>query len=74
MGAEQTRIDLLPRTLDMLVLKMAIRGDGHGYAIAQLLQQLSGGLPRVEEGSRYPTPQHYRVVTGTVASLTGFAR
>jgi PadR family transcriptional regulator PadR len=57
MGAEKTKTDLLPGTLDMLVLKILMRGHLHGYAIAQLIQQLSGDLLRVEEGSLYPALQ-----------------
>lgn len=48
---------LLPGTLDMLVLKTLTRGKFHGYAIAQLIQQLSIGVLRVEEGSLYPALQ-----------------
>lgn len=36
MGKERAKTDLLPGMLDMLVLKMLIRGHLHGYAIAQL--------------------------------------
>src|ERR1700686_1734635 len=57
MGTEKPKADLLPGTLDMLVLKMLTRGHLHGYAIAQLIQQLSDDLPRVEEGSLYPALQ-----------------
>ena len=56
MGAKP-RADLLPGTLDMLVLKTLTRGHMHGYAIAQLIQQLSDDLLRVEEGSLYPALQ-----------------
>ncbi len=49
--------DLLPGTLDMLVLKTLTRGHLHGYAIAQLIQQLSEDILRVEEGSLYPALQ-----------------
>ncbi len=41
----------------MLVLKTLTRGRLHGYAIAQLIQQLSEDLLRVEEGSLYPALQ-----------------
>lgn len=47
----------MPGTLDMLVLKTLTRGKFHGYAIAQLIQQLSTGVLRVEEGSLYPALQ-----------------
>ena len=49
--------DLLPGTLDMLVLKTLTRGTLHGYAIAQLLRQLSDDVLQVEEGSLYPALQ-----------------
>jgi PadR family transcriptional regulator len=54
MGTEKPNAGLLPGTLDMLVLKILMRGHLHGYAIAQLIQQLSDHLLRVEEGSLYP--------------------
>ena len=57
MGATKEKSDLLPGTLDMLVLKILMSGHLHGYAIAQLIQQLSGDLLRVEEGSLYPALQ-----------------
>ena len=44
MGTEKPKADLLPGTLDMLVLKILMRGHLHGYAIAQLIQQLSDDL------------------------------
>jgi len=49
--------DLLPGTLDMMVLKTLTRGAMHGYAIAQLLKQLSEDILQVEEGSLYPALQ-----------------
>jgi PadR family transcriptional regulator PadR len=49
--------ELLPGTLDMMVLKTLTRGSLHGYAIAQLLRQLSDDILQVEEGSLYPALQ-----------------
>jgi PadR family transcriptional regulator, regulatory protein PadR len=49
--------ELLPGTLDMMVLKTLTRGALHGYAIAQLLGQLSDDILQVEEGSLYPALQ-----------------
>jgi PadR family transcriptional regulator, regulatory protein PadR len=46
--------DLLQGTLDMLVLKTLALGPLHGYAIARRIQQVSGDVLRVEEGSLYP--------------------
>jgi transcriptional regulator len=57
MGTGKPKADLLPGTLDMLVLQTLMRGHLHGYAIAQLIQQLSDDLLRVEEGSLYPALQ-----------------
>jgi transcriptional regulator len=51
------RNELLPGTLDMLVLKTLSRGALHGYGIAQLLRETSGEFLRVEEGSLYPALQ-----------------
>jgi PadR family transcriptional regulator, regulatory protein PadR len=47
MRADKAKVDLLPGTLDMLVFKILLRGHLDGYAIAQLIQQLSGDLLRV---------------------------
>jgi PadR family transcriptional regulator, regulatory protein PadR len=49
--------DLLPGTLDMMVLKALTREPLHGYAIAQWLKQLSDDVLQVEEGSLYPALQ-----------------
>ena len=57
MGKEKPRNELLHGTLDMLVLKTLTHGHLHGYAIAQLLQQISDDVLQVEEGSLYPALQ-----------------
>lgn len=49
-----TKIELLQGTLDLLILKTLAAGAMHGYAIAQSIQQRSGDLLVVEEGSLYP--------------------
>ncbi len=46
--------DVLQGTLDLLVLKTLLRGPMHGYGIAVHIQQVSGDVLRVEEGSLYP--------------------
>ena len=46
--------DLLQGTLDMLILKVVALGPIHGYAIAQRLQQMSGAVLQVQQGSLYP--------------------
>jgi len=52
--------DLLPGTLDMLVLKTLSAQSMHGYGIAQHLQRLSEAVIQVEEGSLYPALQRMR--------------
>jgi len=46
--------DVLQGTLALLVLKTLQRGKMHGYAITKHIQQVSGEVLRVEEGSLYP--------------------
>ena len=49
--------DLLPGTLEMLILASLRGGPLHGYAIAQRIRRESDDLLRVEEGSLYPALQ-----------------
>jgi PadR family transcriptional regulator PadR len=51
------RAELLPGTLDMLILKTLTRAPQHGYGIAQAIKQLSREVLTVEEGSLYPALQ-----------------
>ena len=55
-----TRRDLLPGTLDMLVLKTLSVQPMHGYAIARHIENLSNDILRIEEGSLYPALQRMR--------------
>jgi transcriptional regulator len=54
MAGDPQRSDLLQGTLDMLILKVVALGPIHGYAIAQRLQQMSGAVLQVQQGSLYP--------------------
>ena len=49
--------DLLPGTLDLLVLRILARESMHGYAIAQRLKELSRDVLQVGESSLYPALQ-----------------
>ena len=49
--------ELLPGTLEMLVLQTLTRGRMHGYGIAQKIQEMSEDVLQVEEGSLYPALQ-----------------
>jgi len=49
--------DLLPGTLDLLVLRTLVRGPMHGYGIAQRVKELSRDVLDVGESSLYPALQ-----------------
>lgn len=49
--------ELLPGTLDLLILKAVARGPMHGYGIAQHLKQVSDAVLQVGESSLYPALQ-----------------
>ena len=52
-----TKPDLLPGTLDMLILKTLTRAPLHGYGIALSIKRISQDVLTVEEGSLYPALQ-----------------
>ena len=56
MGTKQ-RLDILPGTLDLLILKALARGKQHGYGIAQMLKDASDDVLEVGESSLYPALQ-----------------
>jgi transcriptional regulator len=57
MGKTDEPPDLLPGTLDLLVLKTLQRGAMHGYGIAQHLRATSDEVVQVGESSLYPALQ-----------------
>ena len=50
-------LDLLPGTLDLLILRMLAGSTMHGYGIAQRLKLLSADVLQVGESSLYPALQ-----------------
>ena len=46
--------DLLPGTLDLLILQTLAQEPNHGWAIAQRIQRVSHDLLKVQQGSLYP--------------------
>jgi transcriptional regulator len=50
-------IELLPGTLELLVLKALSLEPMHGWGIAQRIGQLSGDVFDVQQGSLYPALQ-----------------
>ena len=51
---DDTRLELLQGTLDMLVLKTLQWGPQHGHGIGQAIRAQSDDVLKVETGSLYP--------------------
>lgn len=71
-GKQTSRGVLLRDTLDMLILKTLGRGPLHGYAIAELIEQRSDEVLRVEEGALYPA-LHRLELRGLLTSAWGLS-
>ena len=52
--AQQSRLDLLQGTLDLLILRTLQTGALHGWAISERIQQISRDTLQVNQGSLYP--------------------
>jgi len=48
------RADLLPGTLDLLILKAISLGALHGYGVLLRIEQISHGALLIEQGALYP--------------------
>src|SRR5215470_14112886 len=46
--------ELLPGTLDLLILKSVSLGAEHGYGILLRIQRITGGALTIEQGALYP--------------------
>jgi transcriptional regulator len=46
--------DILPGTLDLLILKAVSLGDVHGYGVLLRIQEISGGALAIQQGALYP--------------------
>jgi transcriptional regulator len=57
MVTRHTPPDLLPGTLDLLILRALLRGRMHGYGIAERLKRVSQDVLQVGESSLYPALQ-----------------
>jgi PadR family transcriptional regulator, regulatory protein PadR len=51
---ESDRIDLPQGTLDLLILKTLALEPQHGWAISVRVEQISGGVLQIQQGSLYP--------------------
>jgi PadR family transcriptional regulator, regulatory protein PadR len=57
MGLTNTPSDLLPGTLELLILRSLVSGSKHGYAIVEHLRTASGDVLHVGESALYPALQ-----------------
>ena len=57
----KSKNELLPGTLEMLILKTLSIESMHGYGIAQHIQVISAEVLTIEEGSLYPALQRMLV-------------
>ena len=54
-SGENARIDLLPGTLELIVLRaLTMMGPQHAYGIAARLEQVAPGPFRLNQGTLYP--------------------
>jgi PadR family transcriptional regulator len=49
-----TTPDLLPGTVDLLILRTLQTGPLHGWAISERIQQISDDVLQINQGSLYP--------------------
>ena len=67
MGRSPSSAEILPGTLDLLLLRVLALGPMHGYGIAQRVKQVSEDVLEVGESSLYPALQRL-LVNGWVKS------
>ena len=72
MGATNDAPELLPGTLDLLILRTLQRGSMHGYGIAQHLRVTSEDVLQVGESSLYPALQRL-LVNGWITGEWGLS-
>ena len=70
MGLTNTPSDLLPGTLELLILKALMSGAKHGYGIVEHLRLASGDVLSVGESALYPALQRL-LLNGCVKSEWG---
>ncbi len=68
MANNDSGLDLLQGTLDMLILKAVSLGPLHGYGVLLRIQQISGERLEIQQGSLYPALyrlEHQGWIAGT---------
>jgi PadR family transcriptional regulator, regulatory protein PadR len=48
------RAEILPGTLDLLILKAVSLGEVHGYGVLLRIEEISGGALEIQQGALYP--------------------
>ena len=73
MSQTKEKMDVLQGTLALMVLKtLEVLGPLHGYAIARRIEQISGDLLSVNQGTLYPVLLKLEQ-EGSIASEWGFS-
>ena len=62
-SSDDSRLELLQGTLDMLILRTLQWGPQHGHGVGQAIRSQSEDLLKVETGSLYPAPVSYTHLT-----------
>lgn len=70
MGKKTAASELLPGTLDLLILRVLAAGCMHGYGIAQRVKHISDDVLKVGESSLYPALQRL-LLNGWVSAEWG---
>jgi PadR family transcriptional regulator PadR len=70
MGRDTAAAELMPGTLDLLILRVLVAGRLHGYAIAKRVRDISEDVLQVGESSLYPALQRL-LVNGWVTAEWG---
>ena len=52
--SQESKLDLLQGTVDLLILRTLQKGHLHGWSISERIQQISEEVLRVNQGSLYP--------------------
>src|SRR6266487_6063386 len=67
---DDSRVELLQGTLDLLILQTLLFGPAHGHAIAKAIEHNSEDVLQVEQGSLYPA-LHRLIKRGWIAAEAG---
>lgn len=70
--ADESKVELLQGTLDLLILQTLLPGSIHGHAIAKAIERNSDDILQVEQGSLYPA-LHRLIKRGWIAAEDGIS-